>query len=365
MPMTPEHLEECLTVLTAGAQRVGVAHAEGPVLRSAERLIGMSARTIGLWLRGQYPVPEDVAAWLERRVAAREANPPPVLDETKARVSSEEKAERCARLRAALEALDWSQPFVGRLVGRPRNTIFYWVSGHSPPPIEVVEWAERLAADDAADPSPRVKAGGGLMAEIMGGMKLLREAGLTKAAALLGEHLDGAGGEGSGEAGEAMPAPARPEISVATEKKEAPKVSVGPMTQDEAWACLTELGWKARDPARLIGFDVRNGRRWFSGDDTMPPAMGEWLRKMVAVHRAATEALPKSTPPEGRVAIGAKAVAAAMGDLERLAEQVRAWERVKVEQKLAARAYRPEPDEDVSTLEGLLGEDHPALRGMR
>jgi hypothetical protein len=339
MPMTPARLSECLTILTAGAQRTGLADEEGPVLRSAARLVGMSARTIQHWLRGEAPVPEDVAAWLERRVAAREANPPPVLTGGRSeRVSAEEKAARCERLRSGLQALDWSAPFFGQQIGRPRNTIFYWTSGHSPPPLEAIGWVERLAADDAADLSPRVKASDGLATEVTAGIDLLRKAGLTKAAKLLERQ----GGEAV-EAEEAAPAPAPAEISGPSEKRaEEPAAAPdAPMTADEAWGCLGVLGWKARDPARLIGFDTRNGRRWFSGDDTMPPPLAAWLRKLVAVHRAATEGLPKNTPEEGRVAVGAKAVAAAMGDLQRLANEVRDWERAKIEERLAAKGARP------------------------
>jgi transcriptional regulator with XRE-family HTH domain len=363
--MTPEHLEECLTILTAGAPRTGLAHEQGPVLRSAGRLIGMSARTVQGWLRGEAPVPEDVAAWLRRRAAARRANPPPHLPETPAQQrgrteeAKEEARELGRRLAAALKVLGWTQPSLAHAVGRSVQTANYWITGKIPPPLVVVEWAERLAADDAADPSPRAKVGSVPLTEVMEGIDLLRKAGLTKVAALLERQMDGAAAEAEEVA--AAPAPAPAKNSAAPEKK----VPTAPMTQDEAWACLGVLGWKARDPARLIGFDTRNGRRWFSGDDTMPPAMAAWLRKLVAVHRAATQGLPKNTPEEGRVAVGAKAVAAAMGDLARLAEEVRAWEHVQVERKLAARAAAPAVSEDASGLAGLLGEDQPAVRGGR
>jgi hypothetical protein len=122
--MTPARLSECLTILTAGAHRSGLADEHGPVLRLAARLVGVATKTIQRWLHGEVPVPDDVAAWLERRVAARLANPPPSLaGERSGPVSAEEKAARCVRLRAALGALGWTAPYFGGLIGRPRNTI--------------------------------------------------------------------------------------------------------------------------------------------------------------------------------------------------------------------------------------------------
>ena len=63
--MSPDRLRTCLTLLR-WSQR-GLAEA-----------LGMDERQVRRWALGAADVPERVAAWLERRAEAMEADPPPV-----------------------------------------------------------------------------------------------------------------------------------------------------------------------------------------------------------------------------------------------------------------------------------------------
>ncbi len=64
--MTPTHLRECLALLR-WSQR-GFADA-----------LSVDERQVRRWTTGAAMVPEQVAAWLERRAAAMAADPPPAL----------------------------------------------------------------------------------------------------------------------------------------------------------------------------------------------------------------------------------------------------------------------------------------------
>lgn len=63
--MTPDRLRACLTLLR-WSQR-GLADA-----------LTMDERQVRRWATGVAIIPEQVAAWLERRAAAMAADPPPV-----------------------------------------------------------------------------------------------------------------------------------------------------------------------------------------------------------------------------------------------------------------------------------------------
>lgn len=63
--MNPDRLRECLALLR-WSQR-GLADA-----------LGMDERQVRRWATGAAVIPEQVAAWLERRAAAMTADPPPV-----------------------------------------------------------------------------------------------------------------------------------------------------------------------------------------------------------------------------------------------------------------------------------------------
>lgn len=41
------------------------------------RLLRVDERTVRRWLAGQYPVPDDVLAWLETLAAFHQRHPPP------------------------------------------------------------------------------------------------------------------------------------------------------------------------------------------------------------------------------------------------------------------------------------------------
>jgi hypothetical protein len=66
--MTPAALKATLATL-------------GWTIRGLARLLGRPEGTVGNWTREGYSVPDDVAEWLERRVAAHTAmlrnDPPP------------------------------------------------------------------------------------------------------------------------------------------------------------------------------------------------------------------------------------------------------------------------------------------------
>lgn len=62
--MTPARLRECLDLLCWTTRNVVVA-------------LGVGERQVRLWLAGDAPVPEPIAAWLRRRAAAMAADPPP------------------------------------------------------------------------------------------------------------------------------------------------------------------------------------------------------------------------------------------------------------------------------------------------
>lgn len=46
-------------------------------IRTLAAALGVERTTIQRWLEGRYPVPEDVAAWLRRRLASEAADPAP------------------------------------------------------------------------------------------------------------------------------------------------------------------------------------------------------------------------------------------------------------------------------------------------
>jgi len=62
--MTPDRFDECLTVI-------------GWSLRGVADRLGVHETRPRRWSAGRYPVPADVAKWLERLAAAHEKNPPP------------------------------------------------------------------------------------------------------------------------------------------------------------------------------------------------------------------------------------------------------------------------------------------------
>jgi hypothetical protein len=65
-PMSPERLQECLDIIGWSARGL------------ADRL-GLHFMRSRRWVTGDYPVPPDVAAWLERLAETHERNPPPEM----------------------------------------------------------------------------------------------------------------------------------------------------------------------------------------------------------------------------------------------------------------------------------------------
>ena len=49
----------------------------GWTVRGLARLLGRSEETVGSWGKPGRAVPQDVAKWLDRRVASLKADPPP------------------------------------------------------------------------------------------------------------------------------------------------------------------------------------------------------------------------------------------------------------------------------------------------
>jgi len=65
--MTPERLRECLALLRWSQRGFAAA-------------LTMDERQVRRWATGEAFIPEQVAAWLERRAAAMAADPPPVRE---------------------------------------------------------------------------------------------------------------------------------------------------------------------------------------------------------------------------------------------------------------------------------------------
>lgn len=63
--MNPDRLRECLALLRWSQRGLAVA-------------LTMDERQVRRWATGVAVIPEQVAAWLERRAAAMAADPPPV-----------------------------------------------------------------------------------------------------------------------------------------------------------------------------------------------------------------------------------------------------------------------------------------------
>ncbi len=63
--MTPDRFHECLDIL-------------GWSQRGFAEMIRRDPRQIRRWAAGQYSIPDDVGAWLERRATAMQADPPPL-----------------------------------------------------------------------------------------------------------------------------------------------------------------------------------------------------------------------------------------------------------------------------------------------
>ncbi|MGI4793090.1 MAG: helix-turn-helix domain-containing protein [Janthinobacterium lividum] len=62
--MTPDRLRECLTVLWWSQQQLA-------------RVLNKDPRQVRRWASGEYPMPVETAAWLERLARFHERNPPP------------------------------------------------------------------------------------------------------------------------------------------------------------------------------------------------------------------------------------------------------------------------------------------------
>ena len=62
--MTPQRFEECLAAI-------------GWSILGFSKRLGVTESRSRRWAEGRYPVPADVARWLERLTAAHEKNPPP------------------------------------------------------------------------------------------------------------------------------------------------------------------------------------------------------------------------------------------------------------------------------------------------
>lgn len=161
--MTPERLEECLSVLAGVRRRSG----DGPSDRAVARLLGRPVSWVVEYRNGTMPVPADLAEWLERRTAKRLASHAPVLpDRDKSRpwqrvkVSAEEAAAQAERLRAAMDALSWNAPYLASLVNKGPPAIRRWMLGTSklPPPSDLVRWVEKVVrvGEDKAGPPPQL-----------------------------------------------------------------------------------------------------------------------------------------------------------------------------------------------------------------
>ena len=64
--MTPDRFRDCLAVIGWSQRKL------------AERL-DKDERQVRRWAAGEYAVPTEIAAWLERLAVTHEANPPPRL----------------------------------------------------------------------------------------------------------------------------------------------------------------------------------------------------------------------------------------------------------------------------------------------
>ncbi len=64
-----------------------------------------------------------------------------------------------ARLRAALDALGWSQRELARRLVQDERTVRRWASGEHPCPEAVLAWLEALAAVYETMPPPRSRPG--------------------------------------------------------------------------------------------------------------------------------------------------------------------------------------------------------------
>ena len=62
--MTPERFRACLDALFWSGRLLAA-------------LLDIDERQVRRWASGQYEIPPDIAAWLERRAQAMEADPPP------------------------------------------------------------------------------------------------------------------------------------------------------------------------------------------------------------------------------------------------------------------------------------------------
>ena len=58
------------------------------------------------------------------------------------------------RLRAALDAICWSQRGLADLIGRDSRQVRRWASGQYEPPADLLAWLERVAAFHQANPPP-------------------------------------------------------------------------------------------------------------------------------------------------------------------------------------------------------------------
>ena len=63
--MTPERFRQCLDALSWSG-------------RGLAALLGIDERQVRRWASGEYEVPDNIAAWLERLARFHERNPPPV-----------------------------------------------------------------------------------------------------------------------------------------------------------------------------------------------------------------------------------------------------------------------------------------------
>ena len=67
--MTPARLDECLALI-------------GWTQRGLAKRLGLHETRVRRWANGMYPVPDDVAGWLERRAQAMADDPCPTLSNT-------------------------------------------------------------------------------------------------------------------------------------------------------------------------------------------------------------------------------------------------------------------------------------------
>lgn len=159
--MSVGRLEECLRSVIFTRRAADNAPSDSAVARR----IGWPTQKVTAWRAGTEPVPGKVAAWLERRAAARAADPVPVLPDFRQLASrsrtlpSEEEAQaRSMLLRTSMNALGWKNVRLASKIGRSEESVSRFLRGRpeQAAPLDLLSWLEqvRVKGEDRAGPPP-------------------------------------------------------------------------------------------------------------------------------------------------------------------------------------------------------------------